>query len=180
MFSIAHYFKNLHWQHHRLWWLQLALLIIVLDQLTKNLALNLLNYNDPVIVIQNWFQFRLLFNSGAAFSFLADAGHWKQIFFFTVGTLVCLILFFWLWTGKALNRLLCISVTLIMGGAIGNLIDRLNYGYVIDFIDVRGIPGWKYIFNTADVMIHLGIWPLVLLTLFTKQEEETTETEGAA
>ena len=175
MFSIAHYFKNLHWQHHRLWWLQLALLIIVLDQLTKNLALNLLNYNDPVILIQNWFQFRLVFNSGAAFSFLADAGHWKQIFFFTIGTLVCLVLFFWLWTGKALHKLLCISVTLIMGGAIGNLIDRLNYTYVIDFIQWHYKDIYYYpTFNIADSAITVGAFLLIYDSLVNQKPQKNT------
>lgn len=155
-------FKPIHWQHHRLFWLGITLLVIVLDQTSKNLALNFLNFNDPVTLIPNWFEFRLLFNSGAAFSLLADAGQWKHIFFFAVGTLICLVLLFWLWTGKILNRLLCTSITLIIGGAIGNLIDRFHYGYVIDFIQWHYKDVYYYpTFNIADSAITIGALLLI-------------------
>lgn len=69
---------------------------------------------------------------------------------------------------------------MIVGGGLGNITDRLVYGSVIDFIDVRGIPYWKYIFNTADVMIHLGIWPLLILVMLETRRENAAKARAAA
>jgi len=76
----------------------------------------------------------------------------------------------YLWFGAVLARLEYLFFGLIVGGGASNILDRWVYGSVIDFIDVQGIPYWHYVFNTADVMIHLGIWPMLALTLFASRE----------
>ena len=75
-----------------------------------------------------------------------------------------------LWFGAVLARVEYLCFGLIVGGGASNILDRWVYGSVIDFIDVQGIPYWHYVFNTADVMIHLGIWPMLALTLFASRE----------
>ena len=72
----------------------------------------------------------------------------------------------YLWFGEALARAEYLCFGLIVGGGASNVLDRLIYGSVIDFIDVQGIPYWHYVFNTADVMIHLGIWPMLAIGLW--------------
>lgn len=76
----------------------------------------------------------------------------------------------YLWFGTVLARVEYLCFGLIVGGGASNILDRWVYGSVIDFIDVQGIPYWHYVFNTADVMIHLGIWPMLALTLFASRE----------
>lgn len=76
----------------------------------------------------------------------------------------------YLWFGAVLARIEYLCFGLIVGGGASNILDRWVYGSVIDFIDVQGIPYWHYVFNTADVMIHLGIWPMLALTLFASRE----------
>jgi signal peptidase II len=76
----------------------------------------------------------------------------------------------YLWFGAVLARVEYLCFGLIVGGGASNILDRWLYGSVIDFIDVQGIPYWHYVFNTADVMIHLGIWPMLALTLFASRE----------
>ena len=76
----------------------------------------------------------------------------------------------YLWFGAVLARVEYLCFGLIVGGGASNILDRWVYGSVIDFIDVQGIPYWHYVFNTADVMIHLGIWPMLALTLFASRE----------
>lgn len=76
----------------------------------------------------------------------------------------------YLWFGAVLARVEYLCFGLIVGGGASNILDRWVYGSVIDFIDVQGIPYWHYVFNTADVMIHLGIWSMLALTLFASRE----------
>jgi len=76
----------------------------------------------------------------------------------------------YLWFGAVLARVEYLCFGLIVGGGASNILDRWVYGSVIDFIDVQGIPYWHYVFNTADFMIHLGIWPMLALTLFASRE----------
>ena len=78
---------------------------------------------------------------------------------------------------SALNRLERVCLGLIVGGGFSNVLDRVLHGSVIDFIDVRGIPHWHYIFNTADVLIHLGIWPLVLYYLLAPNAQKKSPSD---
>ena len=168
--------KQIHWQHKRLFWLNITLITIVLDQATKMLALDLLKYNQPVIVITDWFQFRLLYNPGAAFSLLADAGAWKHLFFFSIGSIISLALLLWLWTGKALNKKLCSAICLIIGGAAGNLIDRFHYSYVIDFIQLHYHNLYYYpAFNIADSAITIGALLLIYDSFTDQQHKNQTQ-----
>ncbi|AHK15052.1 MULTISPECIES: signal peptidase II [Thalassolituus] len=136
-------------------WLLLSVLVIVVDMITKQTAEALLEYANPVFVLPV-LDFTLLYNKGAAFSFLADESGWQRWFFTTVSIGVSAMLIIWL---KRLPRtavLLPLALTLILGGAIGNLIDRILFGHVIDFISVHWENAYFPAFNVADSAITLG------------------------
>jgi len=139
-------------------WLGWSALVIILDQLTKWLAVKNLTYQLPVEVFSglNW---TLLHNFGAAFSFLSNAGGWQRWFFLIVGVIITIVLVVWLKRSPKSDWRTCLPLSLIIGGAIGNLIDRFYLGYVVDFIDVWHWPA----FNLADSAISVGA---VLLILF--------------
>lgn len=111
------------------------------------------------------FNLTLLYNKGAAFSFLANAGGWQRWFFLILTTAVSIFIYFWLRKLKPHQRLQYTALALILGGAIGNLIDRAIYGYVIDFIDVYyGSYHWPA-FNIADSAITIGAFLLIYDTI---------------
>ena len=143
-------------------WLWLSTIVIVLDQITKNIADNNLQYRNPVEVIPGFFNLTLLYNQGAAFSFLSNAGGWQRWFFVTISTVISIILVFWLCKIEAHKRMLAIGIALILGGAIGNLIDRSAYGYVIDFVQVYYSTYYFPAFNIADSAISIGAALLIL------------------
>lgn len=135
--------------------LWLAGLVIGLDQLTKMLATEHLSYRVPV-ELTSWFDFTLAHNTGAAFSFLASAGGWQRWFLSGVALAVSVFVLLWLWRLEASKLRLTIALGLILGGGIGNLIDRVAYGYVVDFISVH-YQNWYFpAFNVADSGITLG------------------------
>lgn len=136
-------------------WLWLALAVFLLDQATKQLAEALLSYGKPVYLLPV-LDFTLLYNPGAAFSFLADQGGWQRWLFTGISIGVSLMLVVWL---KRLPReqiWLPVALTLILGGAIGNLFDRVVYGHVIDFISVHWQRFYFPAFNLADSAITVG------------------------
>ena len=133
-------------------WLWITLLVIGLDQSTKILADMMLQYHQPVSVMP-MFNFTLLYNKGAAFSFLADQGGWQRWFFLVLTTTVSIFLFMWLRKIKSTQVLQYTSLALILGGAIGNLIDRAIYGHVIDFLDIYYNQYHWPAFNIADAAI---------------------------
>lgn len=142
-------------------WLLVTGVVIVLDLWTKHLAMVHLVMYQPVEVAPflNW---RLAHNPGAAFSFLAGAGGWQRWFFTVLAFGVSAFLLAWLLRTARGERLVPLALTLVMGGAIGNAIDRLRFGYVIDFIDVHA-RGWHWpAFNIADSAIVCGIILLLL------------------
>ncbi len=146
-------------------WLGVAGLVVVLDQLTKQIADALLSYNDPLVLLPI-FNFTLRYNTGAAFSFLADSGGWQRWFFSVIAVVVSVILVAWL---KRLPRTAlweALGISLILGGAIGNLIDRLLFGYVIDFIEFHYQHWYWPAFNVADSAITVGVTVLILDSLF--------------
>ena len=116
-------------------WLGLSVLVITFDQLTKYLAEANLVYAEPVAVLPS-FNLTLLYNTGAAFSFLSQAGGWQRWFFVTVSFAASVALVYWLRRLKPEQWLLALALALILGGAVGNLIDRLLFGHVIDFIQL--------------------------------------------
>jgi signal peptidase II len=139
----------------------LALLVLLLDQVTKVWAEAALGYGQPVVLLP-FLNLTLVYNLGAAFSFLADAGGWQRSFFIVLSSAVSLVLVVWIWRLPPGARLLGSALALVLGGAVGNLVDRLAYGHVIDFIDLHA-GGWHWpAFNVADSAITCG----VLLLLF--------------
>ena len=147
-------------------WLWLSALTIVLDQLTKKIAEAELLLHKPVAVFPS-FNLTLMYNKGAAFSFLSEAGGWQRIFFVSLSTVISIFLFFWLKQitqdeKQKNNQPLQIAIALILGGAIGNLIDRALTGEVVDFIQVYYSTYYFPAFNIADSAITLGAGLLIL------------------
>jgi signal peptidase II len=142
-------------------WLSLAALVIVADQLTKWLAVAKLSVRT-VTVVPGFFDLVLVRNTGAAFGFLNDAGGWQNVFFVGVAALVSTVLVIMLRRLRPGDRVAAWALSLILGGALGNLIDRLRLGYVIDFVDwYYGRWHWPA-FNVADAAITVGAALLVL------------------
>lgn len=152
-----------------LFWLGLSVLAIVLDQWTKWIANTHLTYADsiPVLPFLNW---TLLYNYGAAFSFLSDAGGWQRYFFTILAAVVSAIFVIWLMRMPKKLVLLPMGVALILGGAIGNLIDRATLGYVVDFIHVYYKNSHFPAFNLADSSITLGVILLLIDTFFLEKK----------
>jgi len=146
-------------------WLGLAAGVILLDQLTKHLAQANLTYAEPLAVLPS-FNLTLLYNRGAAFSFLSDAGGWQRGFFVVVSALASMALFFWLRKLKPEQWLLATALALVLGGAMGNLVDRLWLGHVIDFIQLYYRDFYWPAFNVADSSITIGAVLLVWDGLF--------------
>ena len=147
-------------------WLWLSVLTVVLDQLTKKIAEAELVLHKALAVFPG-FNFTLMYNKGAAFSFLSDAGGWQRIFFVAISSVISIFLFFWLKQichddKQKNNPLLKIAITFILGGAIGNLIDRALTGEVVDFIQVYYASYYFPAFNIADSAITLGAGLLIL------------------
>jgi signal peptidase II len=146
-------------------WLGLSVLLIALDQWTKALALQHLEYRVPVPVIEGWLDWTLTYNYGAAFSFLSDAGGWQRWLFSGLAVGVSLALAVWLARIPRRDWRQALPFALIIGGALGNLIDRMRYGYVVDFVDAYwGVHHWPA-FNVADSAIVVGAIGLALFTL---------------
>lgn len=141
-------------------YLWLSGLVIVLDQASKWVMMSWLSLYETVAVIP-FFNLTMAHNTGAAFSFLAQAGGWQRWFFVGLSILISIGLLIWL-TKLAKTNMEAISVSLILGGAIGNVIDRIYFGYVIDFLDVYyGTHHWPA-FNIADSAIVIGAGILIL------------------
>ena len=136
-------------------WYGLALLVIALDQYTKGLASASLDYARPLEVF-SWFNLTLQHNTGAAFSFLSDAGGWQRYFFTIVASVISLGIVAWLVLLPRGQWLLALALGLILGGALGNLWDRVTLGYVVDFISVHYRENYFPAFNIADSAITVG------------------------
>jgi signal peptidase II len=144
-----------------LWaWLGLALIVVLLDQFSKTLIVGMFQLNDSRTVF-SWFNLVRVHNSGAAFSFLAGASGWQRWFFVGLGALASAFIV-WMLKKHPTQKLFCFAVTMIMGGAIGNVVDRLLHGHVVDFIQLH-YGGWYFpAFNLADSAITLGAICLIL------------------
>lgn len=135
-------------------WLGLSALVIALDQLTKSWVTAEFELGDSV-TITSFFNLVLAYNTGAAFSFLADAGGWQRIFFVVIAVVASAVIVYLL--RKPQNHtLLNSALALILGGAIGNVIDRIRLGHVVDFIQVHGGGYYFPAFNIADSAITIG------------------------
>lgn len=148
----------------------LAAGIVAADQVTKQLALSALGFGGAVDLLA-FLRFQLAFNRGAAFGFLAAAGGWQTVFLSALATVLSVVLTVWLWrAARRGQRLLCWALALIVGGAVGNLVDRVVYQFVIDFV-VLHHRGWQFpAFNIADISISVGAALLILDHLFGRDD----------
>jgi signal peptidase II len=147
-------------------WLLLSAVLIVADQATKWLALAKLEYLQPVPVIDGFWNWMLVYNYGAAFSFLSDAGGWQRWFFTVLAVGISTGLAVWLARTPRSDWRTALPLALVISGALGNLVDRVRFGYVVDFVDwylgFTDLPHWPA-FNVADACIVVGA---VLLVAF--------------
>lgn len=168
-------------------WIKISLLVFVLDQLTKQYAefSLLLHRAESVFTGLNM---TLMYNEGAAFSFLSNAGGWQRWFFTALSTAVSIVLVIWLRKLEDHQRLLKLGLALILGGAVGNLVDRVLFGHVIDFVQVyyyadSCLPGFSAYsnggqcfwpaFNIADAAILAGA-ALLIVDMFINKDQEST------
>ena len=153
-------------------WLGVTAIVILLDWHTKQLASDALELYRPQEVF-SWLNITLAHNYGAAFSFLSDAGGWQRWFFIVLASGVSLVLLVWLLRLPRKEWLTGLGLALILGGAIGNLVDRIQLGYVVDFIDVY-YENWHYpAFNVADSAITCGVIFLLLdILLISRRNKE--------
>lgn len=155
-------------------WLILSAVILLLDMWTKNMASSQLYYARPVEILPV-LNFTLLHNPGAAFSFLSDAGGWQRWFFTIISAVVSAVLLVWLLKLQRSEKLLAVSLALILGGAIGNLYDRVSLGYVVDFISFH-YSGWYFpAFNIADSAISVGAVLMILDMFFGSQAQAASD-----
>lgn len=141
-------------------WLSLALIICIADQFIKTLILGYYKLGDSTQVL-SFFNVVRVHNTGAAFSFLANAGGWQRWFFTSIG-IVATIFIVWMLRSHAGQKLFAFALACILGGAVGNVVDRLLHGYVVDFLDFHW-GSWHFpAFNIADTGITIGAACLIL------------------
>jgi len=146
-------------------------IIVVADQVTKVTVDGALALYERIPVLP-FFNITKAYNPGAAFSFLSDAGGWQRWFFTIVSAVISVVLFVWLQRMTVRERWLGLAVALILGGAIGNLIDRVIYGHVVDFVQVYWRDWYFPSFNVADAAISCGAVIFIALTLFDRPEAD--------
>ncbi len=142
-------------------WYGLALLIVVLDQLSKYYVVANFDYGVP-LTLTSFFDLTLLHNTGAAFSFLSESGGWQRWFFAIIASVVSVVLVVWISRLESRKRWEALALALVLGGAVGNLYDRLILGYVVDFIVVHYDRHYWPAFNIADSAICVGAGILVV------------------
>jgi signal peptidase II len=147
-------------------WLWLTFAVIILDRLTKSMA----TYYFSTMSTKNiffWLNFDLVHNDGAAFGFMQDQSGWQLWIFVGIALAVSIGILMWLWRSSSMHPLTASALSLILGGALGNLYDRITTGYVIDFIDLHYNDYHWPSFNLADSAICIGL-VLLLLSSFRK------------
>lgn len=145
--------------HRWLEWLWISVVVVILDQATKFVIDANFQYGESKYIF-SWFNLVLAYNKGAAFSFLADAGGWQR-WFFIILTLAISSVLIWMLRNNRGNRLLSIALALVIGGAFGNLYDRVAYGHVVDFIQWHVAGYYWPAFNVADSSICIGAGLLI-------------------
>ncbi|CAE6898265.1 MULTISPECIES: signal peptidase II [Pseudomonas] len=155
-------------------WLLLSVLILVVDRVSKDFFEGSLSMYQRIQVIPDYFDWTLAYNTGAAFSFLADADGWQRWFFAAIAIVVSVVLVVWVKRLKRHETLLAVALAMVLGGALGNLYDRVVLGHVVDFILVHWQNRWFFpAFNLADTFITLGAI-LLALDMF-KSDKSTKE-----
>lgn len=152
-------------------WLWLSFIAIILDQWTKLAVSGAMQYQESIEVMP-FFNLTYVHNTGAAFSLLSDAGGWQRWLFAGLAFVISIVISVWIAKLKKQEVLLAVSLSLVLGGAIGNLIDRVAYGYVIDFLDVY-YQDWHWpAFNIADSAICVGVFLMILESFGIGRPEE--------
>lgn len=146
-------------------WLLIAVVVVALDLWTKSLATQMLQYGRPVEILPV-LDFTLLHNRGAAFSFLSSAGGWQRWVFTVIALAVSTVLLVWTLQLKPHERWLSVTLPLILGGALGNLYDRLTLGYVVDFVHFHWQGRYFPAFNIADAAITAGAIMMIIDALW--------------
>ena len=156
--------------------LWISVIVFVLDQWTKQAVVDSMTLFESIQVLP-FFNFTYVHNYGAAFSFLHDAGGWQRWFFTAIAIAVSLMILWWLKQTPKHQKLLPIAFCFVLGGAIGNVYDRIAYGYVIDFLDFY-INDWHWpAFNIADSAIFIGAGLLIIDMFVNKPEDEEQQSE---
>lgn len=154
--------QSLDWR--RLHWLWIALAVLLLDQWTKGLVAGSLRLYEQIELLP-FFNITLAYNEGAAFSFLAGAGGWQRWFFSIIAVVASVVILVWLLRGRD-GPVVATALSLILGGALGNLWDRIALGHVVDFLDFHW-AGWHFpAFNVADSAITVGAALIIIDMLF--------------
>ncbi|ARD45407.1 signal peptidase II [Colwellia sp. PAMC 21821] len=146
--------KNLFTQTGLRWW-WLTVIFLVADQVTKQLIVSNMDLYQSIDILP-FFNLTYVHNLGAAFSFLADQGGWQRWFFTAIAAIASIVFIVWLAKTPKQQALLSVAFALMLSGAVGNLIDRVLFGYVIDFLDFYGFGYHFPAFNIADSMIFIG------------------------
>jgi len=155
-------------------WLWLTALIFALDLATKFWVSSTLSLYE-VVPVNSFFNIVLAHNSGAAFSFLADAGGWQRWFFTAIALLVSVVIVVWLKRLPVNEKLQAVGLASILGGALGNVFDRIAHGYVVDFLDFHYKSYHWPAFNVADMAIMMGAALLIWHTIFCQQQTEKSD-----
>ncbi|GAA0809991.1 signal peptidase II [Colwellia asteriadis] len=155
-------------------WLWLTIILLAIDQITKQWVAASFDYRE-ILPVLPFFNLTYVHNPGAAFSFLADQGGWQRWFFTAIAAIASVVFIVWMAKTPKQQKLLSIAFACILSGAIGNLIDRVLFGYVIDFLDFHWAGYHFAAFNIADSMIFIGA-ALMILDSF-KQEPINKDVE---
>lgn len=134
----------------------LTIALIFLDQLSKILVVNTMEFQSTIVVTE-YFSWHYVRNYGAAFSFLADQGGWQKYFFISLSFVASIALIIWMKKIALTQKCELLGLSFVLSGAVGNLIDRTAYGFVIDFIDLHYQDFYWPVFNVADIAISLGV-----------------------
>lgn len=161
---------------HIIYWLLMAVLIVVFDQWSKQWIEANFFYGERLNVLPV-FDLTLVYNEGAAWSFLSDAGGWQRWLLSAVSAIVSVVLVVWIMRTPAQQRVLLVSLTLILGGAVGNLIDRVLFGHVIDFLLVYYEDHHFPVFNIADSAITVGA---IFMLIDAFSDFRSTAADGSA
>lgn len=155
-------------------WIGLTLIFLVIDQITKQITVNSMDLYQSIEVLP-FFNITYVHNPGAAFSFLADQPGWQRWFFTAIASIASIVFMVWLSRTPKSNKLLSIAIALMLSGALGNLIDRVLFGYVIDFLDFYvGNSHWPA-FNIADSAIFVGAAFMVIESYQSGKKEKLAE-----
>ncbi len=147
--------------HKNLSWLLLSIVIIIIDRIVKMFMQQHLTMGVP-LPITPFFNLTLVHNPGAAFSFLSNASGWQRWFFTTIAIIISILLIIWLYRLPPKQCMIAIAISLIVGGAIGNIWGRISYGYVIDFLDFH-LNNWHWpVFTIADSAVCVGVVLLII------------------